>query len=82
MSCYTVRLAADGLRSREVSVRDFAEASGRCRGFIDEHGLGSSDWAGGDVRDSDGAVVARVSYNGRVWPPGDWQPGRTPLWEP
>jgi hypothetical protein len=81
---YTVRLAAfdaPWVRARTVRARDFAEASVLCRTYITENDLGASDWAGGDVRDHTGARVARVSYNGRVWPPGDWQPGIAPLWE-
>jgi hypothetical protein len=31
-------------------------------------------WAGGQVTDESGTVVAQVSYNGRVWPPGEWTP--------
>lgn len=80
---YTVRLAAGGVgRPRTVRARDFAEASQRVRRYIEQHDVGSSNWAGGDVRDHTGALVARVSYNGRVWPPEQWHPGLKPVWEP
>ena len=42
-----------------------------CRAYIERHGLGSSQWIGGWVRDGAGAVVAHVSYNGRVWFPNE-----------
>lgn len=91
---YTVRLAAvgnpdmrqgrtlPGVRAQTVRARDFAEASERCRAYIAEHDLGAGNWSGGDVRDHTGALVARVSYNGRVWPPEEWRPGLETLWEP
>lgn len=28
-----------------------------------------------------GREVARISYNGRVWPPGEWHSGQKPLLE-
>lgn len=49
-------------------VPDLGAASKACREYIDEHGLGSGNWSGGDVRDTESKkVIARVSYNGRVW---------------
>ena len=42
-----------------------------CRAYIERHGLGSSQWIGGWVRDGAGAIVAHVSYNGRVWFPNE-----------
>jgi len=30
----------------------------------------------------DGHVIARISYNGRVWPNEDWRPGLVPLLDP
>ena len=35
----------------------------------------------GVVRDATGSVVARVSYNGRVWGPGPWRSGAEPILE-
>jgi len=89
---YVVRLAArgnpdfrqgstlPGVRARQVRAADFAEASQHCRAYIAEHDLGGGNWAGGEVRDHTGALVARVSYNGKVWPPGPWAPEVKPLW--
>lgn len=77
---FTVRLSArqnpdlpsrqDLPRARTVQVASLEDASERCRAFIAEHDLGGGNWSGGQVRDiATGAVVARVSYNGRVWSP-------------
>lgn len=49
-----------------VAVSSLREAASRCESYRDEHGLGSRDWSGGDVK-LNGKLVARVSYNGRVW---------------
>ncbi len=57
-----------GVGSGKVSVTTLNDASQTCRKYIDENGLGGGNWVGGDVT-SDGKVVARVSYNGRVWLP-------------
>jgi len=61
-----------------AKVADLAEASRLVRAYIEEHDLPSSRWSGGSVMDG-GLVVARVSYNGRVWPPEPWRPGIEPL---
>ncbi|MHB1938443.1 MAG: hypothetical protein ACYCOR_17945 [Acidobacteriaceae bacterium] len=50
-----------------TEVATLAAASDACRQFIDAYDLGASEWAGGVV--TQGAVaIARISYNGRVWP--------------
>ena len=51
---------------RVVPVKSFADASRVCRTYIENHGLGGGSWAGGEIT-RDGQIVARVSYNGRVW---------------
>ena len=79
-----VKLGANGLPAEWRPVADLAAASRAVRSFISSHGLGASTWAGGDVRagSSKGDPVARVSYNGRVWPPGRWTSKMVALWEP
>ena len=79
---YTVRLASVGnpdyrqdpkrpmygaARNKTVAVDSMEEASRASLEFINNNNLGSGNWAGGDVTDSVGAIVAHVSYNGRVW---------------
>jgi hypothetical protein len=58
---YTVRIAT--LRAaRKV-----------CRLYIDHHDLGGGNWSGGKVtRVGSRKAIAQVSYNGRVWEPGQW----------
>jgi len=48
-------------------VSSLKEASEECMRFIKDNDLGSGNWMGGEVVDDSGHVVARVSYNGRVW---------------
>ncbi len=42
---------------------------------------GASRFGEGEVIDEMGQTVARVSYNGRLWPAGPWFPGQMPLAE-
>jgi hypothetical protein len=50
-----------------VEVKDFAEASAVCRAYITQHNLGAGNWAGGTIHQGK-RVVAKLSYNGRIWP--------------
>lgn len=52
----------------EVAVATLEEASAQCRKYIVDHGLGSGNWAGGDVFNAHGTRIAKISYNGRIWP--------------
>ena len=52
-----------------VEVKSLAEASQTCRQFIDEYDLGGGNFSGGEVKHN-GIVIARVSFNGRVWDEG------------
>lgn len=73
---YEVYLKQFGYRGTWVKVADSPAATRAVRAFIDEHDLGSSTWAGGDVRHATTHKrVATVSYNGRVWPVGGWSEG-------
>ena len=88
---YTVKLKAcgnpdfrqgrtlPGVRARSVRVASLEEASRACLAYIAEHELGAGNWNGGSVFVG-GNLIARVSYNGKVWPPGAWVPGMEPLW--
>ena len=51
-----------------IKVANLKEASRAVRDYIERRGMGSSEWAGGEVLHA-GSVIARVSYNGRVWAP-------------
>lgn len=51
-----------------VGVADFVAASQACRDYIGRWALGGGNWTGGAVSSTQtGRIVARVSYNGRVW---------------
>lgn len=50
-----------------MKVASLREASNACSVFIGANELGGGNWAGGEVVDATGKMVARVSYNGRVW---------------
>jgi hypothetical protein len=50
-------------------VADLDAASQVCRDYLDDNDLGSGNWTGGDVRNAETQeVVAKISYNGRIWP--------------
>lgn len=60
------------LNGEWVEAESVEQASALVRADIDATGVGSSDWYGygkaqGEVR-SAGKTVARISYNGRIWP--------------
>ena len=57
-----------GVPKRVVAVTSLEEASTACQNYIAEFNLGSGNWTGGKVYGKGGAVVARISYNGRIWP--------------
>lgn len=72
-----------GVPSEEVTVADFAEASRASRAYIERHDLGGGNWgrvSGYLCDDATGQPAGKVSYNGKVWPPGDWNPGMDPLY--
>ena len=48
------------------SLWEASEAVGK---FILDNDLGAGNWAGGDVFNKEGKVIARISYNGRAWTP-------------
>lgn len=53
-------------------VDSLKEASVICRKYISFFELGGGNWNGGEItRATDGLIVGRVSYNGRVWNPQD-----------
>jgi len=65
-------------RGNNVEVTDLQAASNAVSEFINENALGSSNFTGGNVKDN-GKIIAKVSYNGKVWPPGKWTPESKPL---
>ncbi len=55
-------------RTRPTSAvaRTMEVAAALCEDYIQENDLGSGNWTGGEILE-DGRLVARVSYNGRIW---------------
>lgn len=47
----------------------------------DKSGLGATRWFEGVVVNDQGTKIARISYNGRVWPYRPWREGMTPLYD-
>lgn len=67
----------NGNRREVASLED---AAAKWDTFRDATGAGASEIGGNaKVVDQDGTEVARISYNGRVWPPGEYKPGQKPL---
>jgi len=55
------------LLNTTLNVDSFEMASLLCRQFIELNDLGAGNWAGGDIKNDEGARIAYVSYNGAVW---------------
>lgn len=62
-------------------VDSFEEASRRFQELRDEADEGASTWPDGLINDY-GMNVARISYNGKVWPMGKWTSQMKPLFNP
>jgi hypothetical protein len=43
------------------------ECSRRVRNYIEDYGLGSSQWCGGQVFEEEVGYIGKISYNGRFW---------------
>ena len=65
------RRALPGVPRRTLRVTSLADASKACRMYIAHYELGGGNWLGGEVK-KDGTVIAKISYNGRAWEPGNW----------
>lgn len=65
------RRSLPGVPRKTLRVASLADASKACRAYIEHYDLGGGNWLGGEVK-KDGAVIARISYNGRAWEPGEW----------
>jgi len=66
---WVLYLAAKGCPTFRIRVPDSGSASLLFAKYRDSYGFGASDMRRncGNVYDSTGAVIARISYNGRVW---------------
>lgn len=62
--------------NKNLKVKNLKEAKEACLKFIEDNDLGSGNWAGGRVYEGKN-LIARVSYNGRVWD-GEYSLGTSP----
>ena len=64
-------LAASGCPALRIPVASADMASAMLQQYRDYYGVGASDVSDGcgNIHANDGTLVARVSYNGRVWSP-------------
>jgi hypothetical protein len=69
------------VRRKKIPVTSLEGASAVYSALRDASGEGASTFRDGVVLDHDGTEIARVSYNGRVWAPGQWIPGQAPLYD-
>ena len=65
------RRSLPGVPRRTIRVASLADASKACRAYITFYELGGGNWLGGEVKQGN-EVVAKISYNGRAWQPGNW----------
>ena len=64
----------------DIPVTDWADASRRYSRRRDTSGLGASAFPEG-VLLLDETAIARISYNGRIWPLTHWTPGVEPIFD-
>jgi hypothetical protein len=64
-----------------IRVFSFEQASLLYRQYRDSTLEGASTFPDGTILDGT-RTIARVSYNGKIWPPRKWVPGQTPLFTP
>ncbi|MHA6767672.1 hypothetical protein [Sphingobium ummariense] len=64
----------------DLPARDWAEVSCCYGERRDRSGLGASEFPEGEIIIGD-TVIARISYNGRIWLAGPWRPGDKPLYD-
>ena len=72
------RRSLPGVPRRTLRVASLADASKACRVYIAHYELGGGNWLGGEVQKA-GKVIAKISYNGRAWEPGNWPTKEIPL---
>lgn len=64
----------------ELAATNWAEASSLYCERRDRSGLGASTFPEALLLIAE-TPVGRISYNGRIWLPGDWEPGTEPLYD-
>lgn len=51
-----------------VAVASLEDAAALSQQYIGRYDLGGGNWTGGRVTTDDGRCVARIAYNGRIFP--------------
>lgn len=69
------------IKGKNHTVLSLAAASKLYCELRDKSGLGASRFPDAEVIGYDDKPAARISYNGRVWAPGPWVPGSSPIME-
>jgi len=64
----------------DLPARDWADASRRYSSRREASGLGASGFPEAAIH-LDDVPVARISYNGRIWPLGSWGPDTQPIYD-
>ena len=68
-----------GYGPRFFQAPDMANLRAAWEAFRDQSGIGASAVAGNGPVLCGNALVGWMSYNGKVWPRRDWQPGGLPI---
>lgn len=68
------------IKGKAYEVATLEEASKLYEKLRDASGLGASRWPSGSVFEGR-ELAATISYNGRVWPPGNWTADSVPLYD-
>lgn len=66
---------------KPIPVADYADASAKYDAARTASGMGMSRFPDGKIMIDPNTQIARVSYNARVWPMGDWHPDMKPLFD-
>lgn len=69
------------IRRKRYQVASLEQASQMYCKARDASGFGASKVPEGVIVTADGRKVARISYNGRVWPAEDWHPEMKPIFD-
>ena len=67
---------------KKLPFKGAAHASRAYRETIERLGIGGSKTPPCTIVNESGAIVAHVSYNGKVWAGAAWQSGDTPIYNP
>lgn len=66
---------------KRYQVASLQEASEMFCAARDKSGHGASRTPDVTIVNERGDTVARISYNGRVWPVGEWTPDQKPIYD-